>query len=318
MDMLENFLKNRNKVFKLVCGAGNECEEDVEKLTFLYSLAGAHIFDICAKPEILLAAKRGLEKAGIEENRYICLSVGMKGDPHIQKAVIDKNLCTNCGGCEDICPNDAIKNSEIITEKCIGCTKCYTDCSQQAISMKEHDIDLNKVLPELVKMGIDCIELHATSEFDEDIWDKWEVITKNFNGILSICIDRLNLGNKQVLKRLQRMLDKRKPYTTIIQADGIPMSGADDNLKTTLQAVAMAEIVQNYELPAYIFISGGTNSKTSQLAKICDLDYKGIAIGSYARKIVKKYISDKNFYREDVFNIALKQAKDLVEESIKE
>ncbi len=34
-------------------------------------------------------------------------------------------------------------------------------------------------------------------------------------------------------------------------------------------------------------MSGGTNEKTSELAKMCCLRYKGIGIGSYARKIVR-------------------------------
>lgn len=302
--MLKDLLKNDKKIFKLVCGAGNECAEDVEYLTELYSKAGAQVFDICAKPEILTAAKKGLEKAGINEDRYICVSVGMKDDPHIKKASIEKSICNSCGTCNTICPNDAIQNSEIKNEKCIGCGKCAKNCPQKAIQLIDKDIDLNTVIPELVKMGIDCVELHATSEHDEDIWDKWELINKHFDGILSICIDRLNLGNKQVLARLKRMLEKREPYTTIIQADGIPMSGSDDTYKTTLQAVAMAEIIQDENLPVYIFISGGTNSKTAELAKQCGINYSGIAIGSYARKIVKT--------KKD-----LSVANDLVKKSLK-
>ena len=41
------------------------------------------------------------------------------------------------------------------------------------------------------------------------------------------------------------MIESREDYTTIIQADGFPMSGGDDNYKSTLQAVATAEIVMN-------------------------------------------------------------------------
>lgn len=314
--MLEDLLASNNKVFKLVCGAGNECAQDVERLTALYSKAGAQVFDICAKPEILEAAKLGLEKSGISENRYICVSVGMKGDPHISKALINPEVCNKCGMCTQVCPNDAIIDSEVLKEKCIGCSLCAGVCLNSAISMYECDRDLNTVLPELVKMGIDCIELHATSEADDDVWDKWEIINSCFDGVLSICIDRLNLGNKQVLDRVKKLISSRKPYSTIIQADGIPMSGSDDSYKTTLQAVAMAEIIQNEDLPVYILISGGTNSKTARLADICDIDYGGIAIGSYARKIVKQYIYDDDFYKDNVFSKALEIAQNLVNESV--
>lgn len=308
--MLKDLLESKNKTFKLVCGAGNECAEDVEKLTELYSRAGAQIFDICAKPEILKSAKEGLKKSGVTKDRYICVSVGIKGDPHISKAEINKDKCNKCGICEKICPNNAITDCNVTREKCIGCGKCYNNCKQSAIKMNDYDIDLNKVLPTLVNMGTDCIELHATSEDESDIWEKWEAINRHFNGIVSICIDRLNLGNKQVLDRIKKMLESREPYTTIIQADGIPMSGSDDSYKTTLQSVAMSEIIQDANLPVYILLSGGTNSKTAELAKLCNLNYSGIAIGSYARKLVKDDI-DTNY------ELALKKAKELVEKSVK-
>ena len=172
--------------------------------------------------------------------------------------------------------------------------------------------ELKEVLPELINIGIDCIELHATSEFDEDIWEKWDIINELYDGIVSICIDRLNLGNKQVLLRLKKMLESRKPYTTIIQADGIPMSGSDNTYKTTLQAVAMAEIIQNENLPVYAFISGGTNTKTSKLANLCNINYKGIAIGSYARKVIKNHIKDNDYNNPTKYESALKIAKKIV------
>ena len=58
--MLKDILEN-GKCFKLVCGAGNEDELEVEKLVRLYSSAGCKFFDLSAKPEIVDAAKRGLQ-----------------------------------------------------------------------------------------------------------------------------------------------------------------------------------------------------------------------------------------------------------------
>ena len=93
--MLKDILDEK-KCFKLVCGAGNEDSEEVEKLVTIYSLAGCQFFDICAKKEILEATKRGLIRAGIKENRYICVSVGLAGDPHITKAIIPNAAPTMC------------------------------------------------------------------------------------------------------------------------------------------------------------------------------------------------------------------------------
>ena len=95
------------------------------------------------------------------------------------------------------------------------------------------------------------------------------------------------------------------------------MSGGEDDFKTTLQAVSMAEIIQGVNLPVYMLLSGGTNSKTAELCKLCGVDFNGIGIGSYARKIVKEYIQRDDFLSNKViFNEALDIAKKLVESSI--
>ena len=121
------------------------------------------------------------------------------------------------------------------------------------------------------------------------------------------------MGDEQLISTLQKMIKTRKPYSTIIQADGYPMSGGNDDYKTTLQAVATAEIVQNAKLPVYLMLSGGTNSKTAELAKICDIDYHAIAVGSFARKIVKQYIDRPDFWsNSNVIKDALKIATQLV------
>jgi len=122
------------------------------------------------------------------------------------------------------------------------------------------------------------------------------------------------LGNKQVIERIKNLINNRPNFTTIIQADGIPMSGSDDSFKTTLQAVAMGEIIMDANLPVYIFLSGGTNSKTTELAKLCGVKYTGVSVGSYARQIVREYITRDDFYENKiVFNEALRKAKMLVD-----
>ena len=92
--MLKDLL-DKKQCFKLVCGAGNEDASEVEKLVTIYSKAGCNFFDLCAKPEIVDAAKKGLQNAGITNDRYLCVSVGIDGDPHITKACIDRVINSN-------------------------------------------------------------------------------------------------------------------------------------------------------------------------------------------------------------------------------
>ncbi len=307
--MLEDLLKN-NKCFKLVCGAGNEDATEVEKLVKLYSSAGCKFFDLSAKPEIVDAAKRGLEG----REGYLCVSVGIKGDPHVRKACIDGEKCVGCHKCEEICPQKAIRGSKINKVRCLGCGKCEKVCKHDAISYISENKDLREVLPPLIEKGIDCIELHAMGENNDEVFEKWQYINENFDGLLSICTSRGHLSEEKMIERIKSMTACRKPYSTIIQADGFPMSGGKDDYKTTLQAVSTAEIVQNAKLPVYIMLSGGTNSKTSELAKMCGINYNGIAVGTFARKIVARYVDRVDFLTNKyAFEDALKIAKTLVE-----
>lgn len=298
---------NSKKCFKLVCGAGNENLEEVEKLVYLYSKAGCNVFDVSANIDVIKSAKKGLERSEIKENRFISVSVGIKGDPHVNKAFIEPEKCSKCGTCEKFCLQNAISNGIVDKKKCIGCSKCVEHCPFVAITLQNFPTDLKKIIPKIVAEGVDCIEFHAITDDENEVEEKWQILSDNFDGILSICIDRAKLSNEKVVQRLQKMLAQRKDYTTIIQADGSPMSGGVDDYKTTLQAVAMAELVQKQNFPAFILISGGTNSKTKELANLCNLDINGIAIGSYARKIVKDYLCDKMSEAE-----ALKIAENLV------
>jgi Fe-S-cluster-containing hydrogenase component 2 len=310
---------NEKKCFKLVCGAGNEDVKEVEKLVALYAKAGANFFDLCAKPEIVDAAKNGLRRVTSTENLknyYLCVSVGIKGDPHIRKALINEN-CVACGNCLKVCPQNAIiSGNKYDTNKirCIGCGNCSKVCKTKAISFYSNNLPLDEVLPPLIAKGIDCIELHSIGTGEEEVLQKWETINNLFDGMLSICIDRSKLGNEEVLKRINSLILKKKNYSTIIQTDGSPMSGSNDDFKTTLQTIAMAEIIQNANLPVFVILAGGTNTKTNELAKLCDIKWNGIAVGSYARQIVREYIDREDFLENpEVFNKALEKAKLLVD-----
>lgn len=313
--MLKELLETKH-CFKLVCGAGNEDIEEIKRLVYLYAVAGCRFFDLSANGDVILAAKEALDIAKVYD-AYLCVSVGIKNDPHVKKAVIDYDRCVNCGACEEICPEGVIHYAKVKKEKCIGCGRCWRVCSRAAISYISEEKDLNEVLPKIVETGIDCIELHAMGLNDEEVFSKWKYINDNFEGLLSICTSRGQLSDEAMVKRIEKMLENRKPYSTIVQSDGFPMSGGDDNYKSTLQAVATGEIVQNAKLPVYLILSGGTNAKTTELAKMCDISYHGVAVGSYARKIVRRYVERPDFWTNPVvLNSALEIAKPLIDSVI--
>lgn len=321
--MLEDILKKR-KCFKLVCGAGNEDAVEVEKLVALYAKAGASYFDLSAREDVVEAAFRGLRRVIPEKklgDYYLNVSVGIKGDPHVSKSIIDEELCTLCGECKIACTHRAIieepESYTVDAVRCIGCGDCIKVCPVDAITSYSKTKPLEKVLPPLVSMGIHSIELHAVSEDEEGVREQWQIINECFDGMLSLCIDRSCLSDAQLLNRIKHLIKDRPDYSTIIQADGAPMSGCDDKHETTLQALATAQIVQRANLPIFLMLSGGTNSKTSEMAKLFNLSAHGNALGSYARMIVREYIDRDDFLEnEKIFAEALEIAKDLVKKTL--
>lgn len=328
----------KGQYFKLVCGAGNEDAEEVRRLSTIYTLGGAVGLDVSASPNIVSACKSGINLAfnlapqlGIELSTrpFIKVSVGMPGDHHVRKAfIIDE--CVKCNLCIPVCPTAAIPDSlEIIREKCIGCGLCEVACPPKvdAIRYEHNDKDLSSLLPECIEAGAENIELHAAVLSNQSIMDEWQVVsTSQPNHFISMCVDRLNLSDEALISRIYAAKEIAGDRL-MIQADGIPMGGTGDNYQTTLQAVAIADLIQRKikhkdvkfkDLP--ILLSGGTNSKTAALAKLNDIQFCGVAIGTHARSIVQSsidsFIQNRDF-DEDLASLtaAVSVAKSLVNAS---
>lgn len=276
---------DERKIFKLVLGLGNQNYEEIESLVEIYARADADMIDINPSKEAVEAVLRGIEKAGKNHDEiYLSISTGVSGDTHIQKAVIDRKKCIKCGKCIKKCPQNAISFKDgivnVCAEKCIGCKKCDF-C--KAISFSESQEKIEDIVKLANEYAIDCVELHLSTKEIPDHEIKY--IINNSACVLSLCLDRKFYSNERLKKLINKVIKWNNGTDFIIQADGVPMSGGDDTFNSTLQAVAMAHLVQNFG--TYILMSGGTNNKTSQLAKMCGLRYNGISVGSYARKITK-------------------------------
>ena len=53
----------------------------------------------------------------------------------MRKARIDKDKCSKCGLCQDLCRFQAIENFEVDEIRCEGCALCYRACPENAIDM---------------------------------------------------------------------------------------------------------------------------------------------------------------------------------------
>ena len=336
-------LLDEGSFFKIICGAGNEDPEEVKRLSIIYTLAGAKGIDISANPEIVLSCVEGVNYAfkisksmGIDIGirPFITVSVGMPGDHHVRKAIIDKSTCISCDLCIPVCPTEAIPDSfEIIKEKCIGCGFCSAVCPRSDVIDYFHDEkNLASILPICINNGAESIELHAGVADSEIIQREWELICKvNSENLNSMCLDRLHLSNYLLEERIL-MAKKVANGELIIQADGYPMSGGEDDFNTTLQAIATADVIHKKfnkklnkitkkyyytkESGVYILLSGGTNSLTAILAKQTDVKFGGISVGTFARKVIQNLIHSDDFYEKEIIKSAHLIARKLVQSNI--
>lgn len=315
---------NRRQCFKLVCGAGNEDAQEVKRLATVYTLAGATILDISANIDVVKAAEAGVEaayelasslKRKIGLRPFLNVSIGLKGDPHVRKASIERKLCTGCGKCITACRQGAIGADFVVDKKrCIGCGCCEAACAFGAVRFFCKKADFNRILPECRELGVETMELHAVIEDDDSVLRDWRVLNNVvYENFLSMCLDRSLLSNKHLIERVKRAYEITGDRL-IIQADGVPMSGEGDGYNTTLQAIACADIVRKSGLPIMVLLSGGTNSKTGLLAQRCGVDANGVAIGTFARTIVSEFIKKSDF---DSDKNNLKNAVSLAEKLIK-
>jgi Fe-S-cluster-containing hydrogenase component 2 len=323
-EQMQSLLDNA-KYFKLVCGAGNEDAEEVKRLTILYTLAGAKGMDVSANTDVVTACMDGIDVAfelaedlgiNLKIRPFIMVSVGMPGDHHVRKSFINLDTCLKCDLCIPVCPTDAIpKELVVIKDKCIGCGNCSAICPRQDIIHYEHNNrELEALLPECLAAGAEQIELHAAVADDEAIMQEWQLVSDvNPNGHISMCLDRLHLSNFAFENRVEKAREIAGDRL-IIQSDGYPMSGGEDDFNTTLQAVATADVLNKrfnmklrksknvliYKKKNEVdqLLSGGTNSLTAVLADQVGVKFQGASLGTFARKIVKEVINNENFYND--------------------
>ncbi len=323
--------------FKLVCGASLTDVQMVENLSFVFTLAGAHVIDLAPTADVIFAAKRGIEKAlRVQPSlpRPVPMaSIQLDKDPHFRKVEVDYNLCDVCGVCVKVCPTEAFKiekedkleNSKRFIyslERCFGCGVCPSYCHTSALKMLDTKPTPKETLEEMIALGVTVIEFH----FGENIYSL-ELVLNDIKGLVNkLDLISFSIGSELLsdenIKAAAYLCYRLAGEGIILQCDGIPMSGGVENIYRNIKngnnagtmdskCLHVANIIQKENLPVYLQISGGTNQDSFSRAIELGININGVAIGSYARKQLMPYLNDLK--DENKLQNAVRIAKDLVQ-----
>ena len=299
---------------KIICGASNTNEKQVERLAFIYALSGVNVIDVAPDQKIIQAAKTGITKACELHNQsrkifpdfkepVLMVSLNSGDDLHFRKAEINYEKCTNCFECINSCPSRALYSENNLLKlnknNCVGCGRCSETCLQDAIMFTKinnsSDINFEE---------IKAVEIHTGNNSIKEVKSFLNSNLSSLKNIelLSFCVESKRF-NPTELQDYAYSLTNLINQKVIIQIDGIPM-GATDKPFSSLQALSAAAILLESKLNAYIQLSGGTNHLTKKLVKQLGLKISGIGYGTFARKIILSYIEELD---DDKFNEQLQR-----------
>jgi len=248
---------NTCKFSKLDCGINNLEIEEIQSLIFIYSLAGFTALDISFDHFLVDNAKKAILEA---KNKSKLFDEEIKGEPLLF-------------------------------------ISCYSSF------LYEHELsNIEKKLKKCCESGADFFEIHIDNFELELLREKIKLIKEYFpSKPISINLSRKKFSNANLLDFI-RELKLKIIKEIIIEVDGNENLNNSDPMNQTLQTISTADIINKQlikkdikfrKLP--ILLAGGTNQKTSELAKLCNVSFNGITLCDYARKDLKNFLKKNNF-----------------------
>ena len=305
---------------KLIIGAALKDFNEIEHYAYLFTHAQAEVIDISAFPHSVISAKQGIKQAQDEDPSLkaplIMVSVNIGDDPHFRRIELNEENCTECELCVPTCPSEAFsldKGFKYNIDLCFGCSACLPSCNFEALSFEKWDAFKPESLNELIKLGASAIEIHLNNDL-EAFEEFYKSMPSKFL-LESFCIgskqmnkEELESATKRIVKACSDYRDKDHKF--IIQADGIPQSGARDiedlqerkdlysinNAETIIQTIESGLNTdgsgsKEFHEKIFIQLAGGINEQSLAFAKSKGINISGVAIGSYARKKLKSEAS---------------------------
>ncbi len=302
---------------KLIIGAALKDFASIEHYAYLFTHAEADAIDISAFPLSLIYAQRGIARARTENSQLIepltMVSVNIGEDPHFRRIEVDWDNCTNCQLCVPSCPSKAFSiqdgNFSYEANLCYGCSNCLPYCNYEALDFDKWDASSPSTITELVELGANAFEIHLSPNL-EAFKQYYSELPSCDTVLESFSIGSQLLSQEQLIQAAETIIScVRTKYggvhPLILQVDGLPLSGARDlySLQESgylinseddkdLACIEAAHLVKRHleeeklDEEVYIQIAGGTTEHSLAKARTLGVNIDGVAIGSYARKLL--------------------------------
>ena len=312
---IRNALETR-RFFKLICCASYRNSYFVATLADIFTQAGAHVIDVGANPELVKAARQGIQQGMVGADRQdeplVMVSVGINQDVHFLRVEKDWSRCDSNGYCVNACPHEVFVGSDIRLENCLGCDYCVIACPTEALTLipREPLVSIRAILESCLAAGATALEIHTghgeRAEL-EQLWQELLPLRSRFH-LLAFSLGAHNQSPAELIQLAQDIIELAGS-DIIIQADGKPISGRKGEL-STLPCLELAKTLLAKKFSAYIQVSGGTNNLTGQLARAKAIPVHGVGMGSFARKYIDLKPSERQL--PDKIKTCIQKAKELV------
>lgn len=297
---------SQQRFFKVICGASYRNARFIAHFSEIFALAGAHVIDIGAEPQLVRAVRQGIERAQQRVPELpaplIMISVGINEDVHFLRVSKTEALCDSHGYCANACPHGVFVEGTLRLENCLGCDHCVIACPEKALALvpREPLDTVDVLIRQCFAEGASAIEVHTGNGEREALRDIFRVLDP-WRAQIDLLACSLGAHNQtqEELVSLAQDIAAAWGEPMIIQADGQPISGRK-GWRSTWPALVLAQALFAAEVDAFIQVSGGVNDLTREMACRENIPIHGVGTGSFARKYIglspeKEVLSESDF-----------------------